>query len=94
MCSFILAMMLKEMKPAKMPLGWVCSACGGATRFSHERCFMCGSYRDALFLLSQQNINPDEIYNILTGQKDFHGITMHIARMVIEVFRTSHNEPH
>ena len=58
------------------------------------RCFMCGSYRDAIYLLIAQNIDPSEIHEILHGSKEYVGITMYVANTVIEVLKNDHNEPH
>lgn len=76
------------------PRGWMCQACGGMSKFAQTRCFMCGSYLDAMQLLFSHGVNPSEIHKILGGSRDYVGITMYVANTVIEVIREDHNEPH
>ena len=83
------------MKFAEMNSGyWICEACGAGVTFRRARCFMCGSYLEALQLLSCHGIVPEEIHNILGRYPDYWGISIAVAETVIEAYRVNHDEPH
>ena len=74
-----------------------CSACGSRfwirpQHYDITSCFFCGSWREALDLLAQNNIEASEVLDILR-HTSCSGITIEVARMAVEVFKTEDDKP-
>jgi hypothetical protein len=75
-----------------------CAACGSThwikpACFDVTICFFCGSWLEANSLLLSHQLQPREIYQLLSVAPRFAGITIEVARSAIEAFRSRHDKP-
>jgi hypothetical protein len=76
-----------------------CAACG--SRFWSRMkycdvtiCFMCGSWAEALDLLARNYIAARDVRELLCRHHAWRGITLEVARLAIEVFKTRDENGH